>query len=190
MRYLLVLFVLFLTGVSSAQNYRINNFYEGYIIKKDGSRERGYILFTDDSKHFEQVTFKKDKKGKNERFKPKDIAGYKVADRVYHSVHYKDFPFNSNRFLLLETDGCLKKYSYKFYRDGAWASHTILKNDLDEAENIDTYLLDFAKKMSNMVRKDEALAQKISNKEKGYNLLAIDAIIDEYNANCETETDE
>ncbi|MFA5620749.1 MAG: hypothetical protein WDA08_10640 [Weeksellaceae bacterium] len=190
MRYLFILLFFSVNSVLSAQDYRIGSFYEGYIIKKDGSRDRGYILYTDESKRFEQVTFRKEKKGKNQRLKPKDIAGYKIADQVYHSVNYKDFPFSNTRFLLLEKDGCLKEYSYKFYNEGAWVRHTILKNDEGEAENMDTYLLNFSKKMSNMVRKDEALAQKILNKEKGYDLLHYNEIIDAYNANCETESDD
>lgn len=187
MRYIFILLFLPIYSVLSAQNYQIGSFYEGYLIKKDGSRERGYILLTDESKRYEKVTFKKEKKGKNQAFKPKDIAGYKVADQVYHSVSYKDFPFSNTRFLLLEKDGCLKEYSCKFYSDGAWVRHTILQNDEGEAENIDTYLLNFPKKMSNMVRNDKELAQKIQNKEKGYDLLHYLAIIDEYNENCESK---
>lgn len=180
-----LLFVLLLALGSNlySQDYKLSNYYEGYIIKKDGSRERGYILYDDESKRYEQVIFKKELKGKREKYKPKDIAGYKVADQLYHAVQFKDIPFKNTKFLALEKDGCLRMYSYRILADGSWSSSMILEND-EQAVNVQTFILSFANKMAEMVKDDAALAEKIRNKEKGYSLLAIEAIVDEYNANC------
>jgi hypothetical protein len=42
----------------------------------------------------------------------------------------------------------------------------------------------YADKMADLVKDDQELAAKIKNKEKGYSLLNIEAIVDEYNSNC------
>lgn len=177
--------VIFLTicAFAQGQDYKISQYYEGYIIKTDGTKERGYILYDDESVRYEKVTFKKDLKGKKERFKPKDIAGYKVADQVFHTVQFQDIPFKNTKFLVLEKEGCLNQYSYRTYSDGAWSTAMILKND-DKAINTQNFIMGYAEKMAEMVKDDKELAAKIKGKEKGYSLLNIEAIVDEYNANC------
>ena len=43
------------------------------------------------------------------------------------------------------------------------------------------FAIGFAKKMSAFVADDEELSKKVADKEKGYGMLQIDAIVDEYN---------
>ncbi|MDN3724886.1 hypothetical protein QRD02_10865 [Aequorivita sp. SDUM287046] len=180
----LTLIILLLTAAFTyGQNYKLGNFYEGYIIKIDGTKEMGYILYDDESVSYEKVTFKKEQKGKKERFKPKDIAGYKVADKVYHTVQFQDIPFKNTKFLVLEKEGCLNQYSYRTLSEGAWSTSMILKND-EKAVNTQNFIMGYADKMAELVKDDKELANKIKNKEKGYSLLNLEAIVDEYNTNC------
>lgn len=185
MKKLLCLFVLILWGthISAQGKYELFEFYEGYIITETGEKQRGYIRYLDESDRYEKVVFKKEHKGKKQRFKAKDIAGYKVADVVYHAIQYEDIPFKSNRFLVLEKEGCLNLYSYRKLNNGAWEAEKILKNK-DRAVTTQKFVLGFAKKMAEMVADDKELASKIRNKEKGYSLLNMEAIIDEYNSRC------
>ncbi len=183
-----IILLLFVTAgmfTVQAQDYKISNFYEGYIIKKDGTKERGYIMYNDESVRYEKVIFKKELKGKKESYKPKDIAGYKVADQTYHAVQYKDIPFKNNKFLLLVKDGCLKQYALRTLNNGAWDTTMILQND-EEAVNTQTFIIGYADKMANMVKNDKELAAKIKSKAKGYSILNMEAIVDEYNANCKS----
>lgn len=184
-RIFLLLFVVFIAINTNAQdsNYKLFEFYEGYIVKKDGNKERGYIQYIDESDRYEKVIFKKEKKGKKERFKPKDIAGYKVADKVYHAVQYEDIPFKNNKFLVVEKEGCLNQYYYRKLNEGVWETEVILKNK-DKAITTQKFILGFANKMAEMVEDNKALASKIKNKEKGYSIMHIEAIVDEYNSNC------
>lgn len=186
MKNIILVIFLIVGAFAHGQNYKVGNFYEGYIIKTDGSKERGYIYYDDESIRYEKVVFKKEQKGKKERFKPKDIAGYKVADQVYHTVQFQDIPFKNTKFLLLQKEGCLSMYSYRTLSDGAWSTVMILKND-DKAINTQNFILGYADKMAEMVKDDTRLADKIKNKEKGYSLLNIEAIVDEYNANCKKQ---
>lgn len=172
-----------ITTFAQDTNYRLFEFYEGYIIKKDGSRERGYIQHIDESDRYEKVIFRKELKGKKESFKPKDIGGYKVADKVYHAVQYEDIPFKNFKFLILEKEGCLNQYYYRKLSEGAWSTEVVIKND-DKAVSTQRFIMGFSKKMAEMIQDDKELAAKVSNKEKGYGLFHIEAIIDEYNANC------
>jgi hypothetical protein len=183
MKYTILIIFLTISAFAQGQDYKISQYYEGYIIKKDGTKERGYILYDDESVRYESVTFKKEQKGKKERFKPKDIAGYKVADKVYHTVQFQDIPFKNTKFLVLEKEGCLNMYSYRTLSEGAWSTVMILKND-EKAINTQNFIMGYADKMADLVKDDQELAAKIKNKEKGYSLLNIEAIVDEYNSNC------
>ena len=85
MKYLFTVFIavftlLMTTDLSAQQNYRSNNFYEGYIVKKDGSRENGFILYGTMEQNKSVVIFYTDKNNRKtkEKYKTKDIAGYKV----------------------------------------------------------------------------------------------------------------
>ena len=182
---LLVVFVLAAMSARAQEEYKLFDYYEGYVIHKDGNKERGYIQYLDESDRYEKVVFKKELNGKKEKLKPKDIAGYKVADKIYHTVEFKSIPFKNTKFLVLEKDGCLKQYYYRSLSEGAWSTTVILKND-EQAVNTQTFILGFADKMADMVKNNEELAQKIRNKEKGYSLIHLEAIVDEYNANCKS----
>jgi hypothetical protein len=84
---------------------------------------------------------------------------------------------------VLEKEGCLNMYSYRTLSEGAWSTVMILKND-EKAINTQNFIMGYADKMADLVKDDQELVAKIKNKEKGYSLLNIEAIVDEYNSNC------
>ncbi|MEO2061000.1 MAG: hypothetical protein ABGW76_13060 [Mesonia sp.] len=174
-----------LSAFSQNAEYNIGYFYEGYIITNDGEEKRGFIQYLDESDRYEKVLFKAEKRGKKEKFKPKDIKAYHVADVTYHAVKYEDIPFKNEKFLILEKEGCLNQYYYRKYNneDRAWETEVILKND-EKAISTQKFIMGFASKMAEMVKSNEELAQKVRNKEKGYGLFKLEAIVDEFNANC------
>lgn len=58
------------------------------------------------------------------------------------------------------------------------------KKGEEDAYSVDQFGLKFAQKMSDFVSDNEELASKVRNKEKGYKMLNMLNIIDEYNAQC------
>lgn len=180
---LLLLVVVLANNLQSQTKYKLFQYYEGYIIKKDGSKERGLIQYLDESDRYKKVIFRKTKKDKRQKFGVKDIKGYKVADVTYHAVQFKGPVFKNLNFLKVDAEGCINKYHMRKYEDGAWEGVIVYQKD-GEAVSADVFVLNFAKKMSEFIKDDKELATKVQNKEKGYRILAIDAIIDEYNTNC------
>lgn len=184
----ILLFVLALgtlTGYTQDNKYRLFEFYEGYIIHNDGTKERGYIQHLDESDRYEKVVFKTDLKAKKQKFKVGQIAGYKVADTEYRGVEYADVMFKGRKFLIIDELGCINTYHFRQYNseDRAWETITIFEND-EGAINSQKFVLSFAKSMGELVKADAELAEKVRNKEKGYGLLNMYKIVDEYNANC------
>lgn len=178
------------TGITQAQEqtYRIGNYYEGYIINNDGEKVRGYIQYLDESQRYEKVLFKTEKKGKKSKYRPKDIQGYKVADVEYRSCQFKTVLFKQTKFLILAKDGCMQMLTWRQYdrEDRAWTGEIVLKVN-GEAVSTQTFVMSFAKKMAELVKDNKELYEKVKNKEKGYRLLSMEAIVDEYNEQCEEE---
>lgn len=166
-------------------DYVIGRFYEGYIILPDGSREDGFIKYDIFNEMQGAIVFATDPKSRRTRttYKPKTLQGYKVADRTWHSVLFKDIigP-KMQRFLQLESDGFIKLYQY-YPNEGNRpddAQVVIQKGD-EVAFNQGSLLTGFHKKVGELVSEHEELAAKVRNKEKGYKLLQLYDIIDEYN---------
>lgn len=185
---LLILALGTLAGHTQDSKYRLFEFYEGYIVKDDGTKERGYIQHLDESDRYEKVVFKTDPKAKKQKFKVGQIAGYKVADTEYRGVEYADVMFKGRKFLIIDELGCINTYHFRQYNatDRTWETITIFEND-EGAINSQKFLLSFAKSMADLVKADPELAEKVLNKEKGYGLLNMYNIVSEYNANCKAK---
>lgn len=188
MKYLLLLTVLFTATISHAQDqeYRIGTFYEGYIVNNDGERVRGYIQYLAESQRYEKVIFKEDKNGKKSKFTPKKIKGYKVAGVEYRSCNFKAVIMRDTKFLAVGKDGCMEMMSWRKYNnaDRAWEGEIVLRVN-GEAVSTQTFVMGFAKRMSALIKDNEELYNKVKNKQKGYRLLSLEAIVDEYNEQCE-----
>lgn len=179
-----VLIVVTIFNLTAQQSrYSISNFYEGYIINKDGEKEKGFIMYLDETERYKKVIFKKDKKAKKKRFNVKDIKGYKVAEQTYHALQYKAVILKQTNFLLLEKEGCINTYSKRTINEGAWENEMILSLNGDVVST-QTFALGFAKKLSAFIKDNVELSDKVKNKEKGYRLLSLEAIITEYNEAC------
>lgn len=188
----------------SSDTYKYRELYPGYIVKDDQKIE-GFIQYTNREALQTDVIFftdKNDKKSKT-KYKSKDLTEYKMADKVYHVIHYSggllSKPLEGN---LLIAEGCIKKYIYykrdsevtsknpgetqEEYMSRLYTSTILYMKDGDEEPQSTTKLgLKFAKEASVWLADQPELAEKIANKEKGYKFLNMDAVVEEYNANCE-----
>lgn len=187
MKYFLILITVFIctSGQAQEQKYRLFDFYEGYIITNDGTQERGFIQYLDESARYEKVVFKNELKGKKQKFKFGGIQGYKVADTEYKAVEYDDVMFKGRKFLIVDEINCISTYHFRQYNsdDQAWEAITVFEND-EGAISYQKFGLSFAKTMAELVKADPEIAEKVLNKEKGYRLLKMYDIVDEYNAKC------
>jgi hypothetical protein len=175
-------------ALSNAQEstYRIGQFYEGYIVKKNGNEVRGFIQYLDESDRYKKVVFKEEKRGKKSKFKPKDISAYKVAGVEYRACNFKAAIMRDTKFLKVEGDGCIEQLSWRqySYEDRAWQNEVVLRKD-GEAISTQTFVLGFAKKMSAFIKDNKELSNKVKTKQKGYRLLSLEAIVNEYNDQCD-----
>jgi hypothetical protein len=177
--------------------YRVGEKYPGYIIKNDGTKIEGYLLaygrcalnpFTPDNQT--KVTFysnPNDKKTKID-YKPEDLKEYVIADKHYVTMNYSGGLFDKPvRFVLVRKEGRIKTCVW-YEMDPNQAStgkpyieKEVLQKGDEKPIEVTSLVLGFVKKMSELVKEYPELVAKITNKEKGYNVLNIDKIILEYN---------
>lgn len=174
--------LIFSTNDVAAQDYRANSFYEGYVVKKDGSRLEGFILYGTMEQNKGLAVFYTDKNNRKtkQKFKTKDIAGYKVGSEEYISVTYRSV-LKQRVFAKVESKGQIMVLSVaEPGENGAWSYNMALKKGDEDAIGTARFI-NFAKQMSQYISDYEALATKVKNKEKGYRLLAMLDIIAQYN---------
>lgn len=174
--------LIFSTNDVAAQDYRVNSFYEGYVVKKDGSRLEGFILYGTMEQNKGLAVFYTDKNNRKtkQKFKTKDIAGYKVGSEEYISVTYRSV-LKQRVFAKVESKGQIMVLSVaEPGENGAWSYNMALKKGDEDAIGTARFI-NFAKQMSQYISDYEALATKVKNKEKGYRLLAMLDIIAQYN---------
>lgn len=165
--------------------YEFGRFYEGYLIMPDGAQIDGYIMYENFNKMQSSIIYATDPNNRRTRmtYKAKDLAAFKVADKLWHSIPFKDLIGPKQQmFMQLEQDGFIKLYLYygteSNLRDDA---QVIIKKGDEIAFNQGTFITGFHKKMSELVSEYEALASKVSNKEDGYKLLQLYDILEEFN---------
>ncbi len=176
----------FVTKEVIAQDHLPNNFYEGYIIHKDGTKEEGFILYGTMNSNSLEVIFYTDKNNRKtkKRFSSKDVKGYKVGSEEYISIRY-GMVIKQQVFALINTKGHIMVLSVaeETTTNGVTKMEYVMALKKGDEEAIGTArFLQFAKQMSEYISDYEALATKVANKEEGYRLLSMLAIIDEYNA--------
>ena len=166
---------------TAQQGYKAGQYYEGYVIKTDGSRVEGFIRYGSMPWNRNYLTFYKDKTNRRTKkeYKPKNVAGYKVGSEEYHTIRFgaviKEYVFAK-----LEVDGHIKTYSVAEETEEGWRYVMVLKKGDEEAIGV-TRFIRFAKQMSEYINDYEELSTKVKNKEKGYRLLHMEAILAEYN---------
>jgi hypothetical protein len=181
----------------------------GFIITLKGDTVKGYLLNINLWLNQKMTFLYKDPNDREGRIKytPKEIKAYQVGPRYYESI---DHPFTnsirSENFILRKVDGPIKYYIWYFDEDKTklmgWDKITLAdlgraflfdeselwKDEFGRRNNEETltpfdfkFLLKFTRNMSEYVKDDVELAQKIAKKTEGYKNINIEAIIREYN---------
>ncbi len=177
--------VMFCTSLElSAQDYRVGSIYEGYITKKDGSKVDGFIRYGTLEQNRGVCEFYTDKSNRKTRkkYKTKDIAGYKVGSEEYISVTYRSL-LKQRLFAKVESKGQIMVLSVaepSQDNPNQFAYVMALKKGDEDAIGTARFIR-FAKQMSEYISDYEELSKKVKNKEKGYRLLSMMDIIEQYN---------
>ena len=211
LRSILTIGLLVLIGTSFAQDwssdvYKGGELYPGYIVDASGKKTEGYIKYQNRYTMQNEVLFytdKDDKKSKQD-LKTKDLKEYMVADKLYHCINYSGgLSGSAIRANLVVEDGCITQYVW-YNRAENWAIMQKGANETEEEfmermypsvmvfmkpgdekpRSLDYFGMKFADKMSEYVGDNKELAKKVADKEKGYGMLNILPIIQEYNAAC------
>jgi len=170
-------------GVTAQQknNYSYRQLYPGYIIGLQNDTIRGFIEYGERETNQTKCIFytnAEDRKTKK-IYKPSELKGYTMEDLHYRSVDYSGnigFFKAQKSFLLITTPGYVNSYVY--YLDG----EQLVWQRGDEAPISNaSMLMGFKKNILKLVGDDTELAAKIEKGEKGYGMLSIMTIIEEYN---------
>lgn len=181
----------------------------GYIITLQGDTVKGHLLNINLWLNQKMTFFYKDPNDREGRIKytPKEIKAYKVGPRYYESIDYIfTNSLRSDNFIMRKVDGPIKYYVWYYDEDKtklmSWDKITLAdlgkaflfeeselwKDEFGRKGNEETltpfalkFLMKFAKNMSEYVKDDVELAQKIASKQEGYKNINIEAIIREYN---------
>ena len=189
----------------STDVYKMGEQYPGYVITEDGKKIEGFIKYQNRYTMQNEVLFFAEKGNRKSKTKyaTKDLKEYKVADKLYHCINYSGGllkkPIRAN---LVVQEGCITQYVWynradnyavmqksssetdEEFMNRLYPSTTILmKQGTKEPKDIGKFLR-FAEKMSEFLSDNQEIAAKVRNKEKGYGLLRMFEIIEEYNANC------
>lgn len=188
--------------------YQVGKIYPGYIIKLDGDTIQGFLkadnrcsyngIGSSNQNLAQFYTSPADKKPVA-KYKPTDIKGYKIADKVYESINYSGGLFKKPNFNLVVEEGTIRIYdwystvenfasvrmqtgeSIEAYDARRFETKKIVAKDPTEPIELSFLGLSFAKKMPPMIADNEELARKVADKEKGYTFLRIYEVIREYN---------
>lgn len=171
----------------SGNVYVIGKIYPGFYVTNNNDTVAGYFEHgspTGNQKKCRYYVNEMDKKPTKE-FGPDDIKSYKVADKLYRSINYSGGLLNKPlRFNLVTKDGAITEFTF-YSEDGAAKPEGVYHKPNDPNNNkpqpISYFALGFAKKVSEYVSDYPELAAKVSGKEKGYGMLNLLAIFDEYN---------
>lgn len=142
-----------------------------------------------------------DENGKATRYKPKELKSYMLAGRHYVSIEYSGNPIGKSKSFVLRTmQGKISKFifyackpdlvitdpkegeSLTDYYNRIYATKTVYYREGAEPLDNESMALGFKKKMAALVSDNEELAGKVSKKEKGYRMMNVEKIIEEYNS--------
>ncbi len=219
---------LLLSGVVFAQNmegrstvdwnpnvYRIGELYPGYIIKMDGDTVKGFIKAKQrcaidgmiGSNNQTSVDFYLNQSDRKPavKYKPDELKGYKIADKIYESINYSGGLFKKPNFNLVVRDGAIRIYewystvsgfssirmqsgeSWQSYDNRRYEKRVVIAKDPKTAMEYGMLGLSFSKNMSALVQDNPELMEKVKSKAKGYTLLDLFDVIEEYNNWAETK---
>lgn len=165
-------------------DYQVGKMYEGYILLSDNSRQEGFVVFEDPVNRSKRVVFYKNANDRRSKkiYKVKQLNGYGVGSMQFKTLTYRNI-LKTTAFAELTQGGQISVYNVCSAYDatkGEYQCDMILQKG-DEDPVVSSKFLRFAENMSEYVSDYEELATKIKNKEKGYRLLGMMGIIEEYN---------
>ncbi|KQR71145.1 hypothetical protein [Pedobacter sp. Leaf176] len=159
--------------------------YPGTITTLDGKLLNGYILNGNNIDNQKECIYYSDYRDERtrKRYKPTELKGFSVENQQYKSMSYSGtlkFGKAEQHFVYLSKPGAISTYIY--YSPNAqmlWA-----KGD-EEPVNPSSLALSFRKSILKLINDDAELAKKVDGKEKGYGILNMESIINEYNTHVE-----
>jgi len=211
MKKLVLLFALMISGLAFSQiddNWEERSEKQpGYVITNKGEKIEGYLKRFLKIKSQRKVKFFKTLDTDPVVYRAKDLKAYQIADDYYETHPYEGLSGKTKVFLLRTLEGKINLFDYYIrVEDDRGAEMTISKKGNKEVildfdgSKIQTevmavkdgddrlkfsspkFLFSFKNVMSKYLSDYPALAQKVKKKEKGYRVLAILKIINEYNA--------
>ena len=184
--------------------YNVGELYPGHIIKLNGEKVEGHIqaqqrcgLTGVTHSNQTRVIFYTDPNNKKSKtvYKPEELKGYLIADKEYKAMNYSGGLMKKPvRFVLKKVDGAIAQYEWwsydemkpgdEGYRVGAKKyNSTLLFQKGDEMPKpYNSYAMGFSKKFPELISDHKELAAKVAKKEKGYKMLNMFDVIEEYNA--------
>jgi hypothetical protein len=185
--------------------------YEGYIILNNGDTLHGLLTaqYPADLNSENHVSimlsnqtsclFYNEQDKTTTRYKAKELKEYMLTGRHYVSMEYNGgLAGKSKSFVLKAKEGKIAEFVYYTcksdlmtnqnqnesktdYYNRIYFTKTIYYREGAKPVDNESLALGFKKKMAELVSDNEKLAAKILNKEKGYRMLNIEKIINEYN---------
>jgi hypothetical protein len=169
--------------------YKTGKKYPGYYVGLTGDTVNGYFIHGTKQQNQLRCDFYRNEMdtATGTTFFPEDISSYKVGDKLYRSIHYSGGLLKKPlRFVVVVKDGGISQFTFYSEDPTTPTEEKTVFYKANDPENPDPIELQqlglgFAKKMSAFTADYEELSKKVADKEKGYGMLQIDAIIDEYN---------
>jgi hypothetical protein len=210
MKHIVLVFAVLMSGLGFSQiddNWEdVSEKLPGYVITNKGEKIEGYLKRFLKIKSQRKVKFFKTLDDKPVVYEPNDLKAYKIENDYYETHPYEGLSGKTKVFLLRTVDGKISLFDYYIrVEDDKGAEMTLSKKgnteislDFDGSE-IQTEILavkdgndylkfasskvifSFKGVMSKYVSDYPELAKKIKDKEKGYTILSILKIVNEYN---------
>lgn len=178
----------------SGNVYKIGYKYPGYVILNSGDTLNGYIMHGGRAQNQKQCQFFSVETLKKplKTYKPEEVKEYFVGDKLYRTIPYSGgLMAKALRFVLVEKGGEISIFNFydedpAIYDDQNRTMSTVYykwhDSNYPKPFTSEKFALSFAKNIAELVADYPELSTKVKNKEKGYGLIYLNAIIDEYNA--------
>ena len=193
----------------SPEVYQVGKKYPGYIIKLDGDTIQGFLKADSrcssngvgaSNQNRAEFYLKETDRKPVDKYKPDELKGYMIADKVYESINYSGGMFKKANFNLVVEDGAIRLYEWYSTVDNysmlsrqsgeTWQAfdarryiiNLIVAKDPTDPIEFSMLGLSFKKKMPPLIEDNADMAQKVADKEKGYTFLNAFEVIKEYNA--------
>lgn len=150
---------------------------DGYYVTKDMEKHEGKILYQapeimhDQNKYL--VTY--DEHGTMREWSKGEIEAFYVANQLYI--------FTGEFWDIMIEEGAIRRLGRVVKNSGAgeYVTADLIQKVGISPENTASLAFGFKNKMSELVEENKELSKKVKNREKGYRLMQMDDIIDEYN---------